>query len=275
MLRTILVGLDGSDHSKSAVELGIVWAKRFDALLVGLGVIDQADICAPEAVPLGAGAFKGMIDETRLHEAQVTITNAIEAFSLRCAEEGVSSKPLEDVGRPAERIALEAQRYDLIMMGRQTFFHLDADPGETLRSLLNNTPRPIVIVPQQWREGDGALIAYDGSLQATHALSAFAASGLASRTPVHVLSIHEDKIEAARVAQRAVEYLGFHDIQAQPHAIAATSSPADLVLEHVNSLKVGLLVMGCYGQSTLREFFLGSVTQALLDNSPIPLFLYH
>ena len=35
MLRSILVGLDGSEHGDSALELGIRWARRFDALLVG------------------------------------------------------------------------------------------------------------------------------------------------------------------------------------------------------------------------------------------------
>jgi nucleotide-binding universal stress UspA family protein len=33
--------------------------------------------------------------------------------------------------------------------------------------------------------------------------------------------------------------------------------------------------MGAYGQPRIREFFLGSVTQTLLKESPVPLFLYH
>src|SRR5262245_25395754 len=40
-LRTILVGVDGSPASSSVVALGIAWARRFDALLVGIGVIDE------------------------------------------------------------------------------------------------------------------------------------------------------------------------------------------------------------------------------------------
>jgi nucleotide-binding universal stress UspA family protein len=33
--------------------------------------------------------------------------------------------------------------------------------------------------------------------------------------------------------------------------------------------------MGAYGQSSLRDFFLGSVTRSLLEESPAPLFLSH
>ena len=37
MLKSILVGLDGSPSSGAAVELGIQWAKQFNALLGGIG----------------------------------------------------------------------------------------------------------------------------------------------------------------------------------------------------------------------------------------------
>jgi nucleotide-binding universal stress UspA family protein len=33
--------------------------------------------------------------------------------------------------------------------------------------------------------------------------------------------------------------------------------------------------MGAYGQPTLREFFLGSVTRTVLTRATVPLFLYH
>lgn len=51
--------------------------------------------------------------------------------------------------------------------------------------------------------------------------------------------------------------------------------PAQVLLGHVQQVQAGLLVMGAYGQPTLREFFFGSVTRTLLAESPVPLFLYH
>ncbi|MFN2260040.1 MAG: universal stress protein, partial [Parasphingopyxis sp.] len=37
----------------------------------------------------------------------------------------------------------------------------------------------------------------------------------------------------------------------------------------------GLIVMGGYGHSRLREFLLGGVTRELLERSPLPLLLAH
>ena len=58
MLRSILVGLDGSEHSDSALELGIRWARRFDALLVGIGVVDEPGIHGPEEYLVGEAYFR-------------------------------------------------------------------------------------------------------------------------------------------------------------------------------------------------------------------------
>lgn len=33
--------------------------------------------------------------------------------------------------------------------------------------------------------------------------------------------------------------------------------------------------MGAYGRKSVREFFVGSVTQHLIQETTIPLFLYH
>ena len=46
-----------------AVELGIQWAKRFNALLVGIGVVDDATIYTPEAEPLGEDYHNWESDE--------------------------------------------------------------------------------------------------------------------------------------------------------------------------------------------------------------------
>ena len=58
MLRSILVGLDGSEHSDSALGLALRWASRYDALLVGIGCIDEpGDVCLRIAQAVGADEY--------------------------------------------------------------------------------------------------------------------------------------------------------------------------------------------------------------------------
>jgi len=274
----MIVGLDGSDFSKSAVELGIQWASRMDAMIVGLGVIDADEVCRPEMVPLGAGHFKEHSDDVRLHQAHRRVEGYLEQFSLQCAASDVSSKVLEEEGAPAEVILREAQRYDLILMGKQTKYHDPTRAGtdDTLKRVLRNAPRPVVVVPPHLELGHATLVAYDGSLPAARALQAFQASGLANFGEVHVVTIGESHDDAARIAGRAVDFLAQHDIAAQVRVASPLPAGIGATIMHLASqLEVGLTVMGAYGQSTLKDFFFGSVTRTLLEKSETPLFVYH
>ena len=172
----------------------------------------------------------------------------------------------------------EAQRYDLILLGQRSFFHFETSSHEcdTLNKLLHATPRPVVTVPTDYQIGSGVLIAYDGSLQAARALHAFVASGLAALGNVHVFCAHKSSaVEAGKVADRAIEYLRFHHIEATPHPATSGRSASEDILEAAEQLGVELIVLGSYGRSMLAEFFLGSVTRSMLEKSNVPLFLFH
>jgi nucleotide-binding universal stress UspA family protein len=277
MVKSILIGLDGSTYSTAALELGIRWAQKADALLVGLGIIDAPTICRPEPVPLGASVFKQDRDQALLADARRKVEQFLEQFALRCAEAQVAAKVLEDTGLPWEQIVLEAQRYDLVLLGQESHFHFETQEkaDETLRKVLKNSPRPVVTVPGKLGPDGPVVVAYDGSLQAARVLQAYQASGLHVEQEVHIITVADQHVEAARRAGRAAEFLRFHDVNAIVHPLASSAAPAAVLLDEVNRLKAGLLVMGAYGQPTLREFFLGSVTRTLLRASPVPLYLYH
>lgn len=276
MLKSMLVGLDGSSDSDSALELSVRWAKRFDALLVGMGVIDEPGIHGAEEVWLGEVYFR-QINERLSVDLQRKVDRALERAALRCAEVGVSFKPLEDVGAPHEKLLIAAQRFDLIVMGQHTHFRFgwQDEADDTLRRVLAENPRPVVAVPTSPSAGESVLIAFDGSVQSARALQAFQQSGLAEGQENLIVTIAEDRVEAARCADRASEFLSQHGIRSRPIAIASTQSPADLILEQAKQINAGLLVMGAYGQSTFREILIGSVTRTALKHSGIPIFLYH
>jgi len=277
MLRTILVGLDGSSYSAAAVELGIRWAQKCNAMLVGVGIIDEPTIRKPELLPIGGSFYKEHRDDALVADARRRVEQFLGKFSLQCAEAGVACKLLEDIGLPWEQICLEAQRYDLILLGQQTYFHFETqqDADETLSKVLMAVPRPVVTVPEHLESGRSVVVAYDGSLQATRTLQAFQALRLDPSLQVHVVSVHANHLQAARHADRAVEFLGFHEIEAQPHAIATSSAPASVIIEQAHQFGAQLVVMGAHRRPSLREFWCGSVTQTMLRAKKVALFLYH
>src|SRR5262249_15866454 len=156
MLRSILIGLDGSAHCRTALSLGIDWARRSNALLVGLGIIDEPTIRGAETVQVGGQTFADpILYREYLADARPQVEQFLEQFALQCAEAGGAAKVLEDVGVPADEIVLEAQRYDLILLGQQTRFHFETheDGNDTLGKVLKTSPRPVVVVPAVRHEG--------------------------------------------------------------------------------------------------------------------------
>ena len=153
MLRSILVGLDGSDYSRSAIDVGIDLARKTGALLVGLGVVDEPTIREAEPRLIGGGVpyAEPVLYRERIANARREVELFLSQFSLRCAEAGVACKVLEEVGTPHEQIELQAQRYDLILLGQQTRFHFETQEGydDTVRRVLKNSPRPVIAVPAQ------------------------------------------------------------------------------------------------------------------------------
>ena len=89
MFKSILLVLGEHDPNHAAVNLALRWALEADALLVGLGLIDQTRVHPLEAVPLGAGQSKRELDAARLAEMRRNVEGCLSALAVRCARASV------------------------------------------------------------------------------------------------------------------------------------------------------------------------------------------
>jgi hypothetical protein len=87
---------------------------------VGIGVLDEVTTSGYEFLRPGPPQSHPLCwDADLVTEARRKVEQFLGRFALHCAEQQVACKVLEDVGTPDEQIALEAQRYDLILLGRE------------------------------------------------------------------------------------------------------------------------------------------------------------
>lgn len=284
MLGSILIGLETPRHAADLTEMGIRWARRTGATLVGLGIVDEPGIRAIEPA-FAVGGAPGVDPvyrrgyDARMKEVRAGAEQLVASFAARCDEAGVKHEEVTANGPPHEMIVGEAQSADLILMSRAAHFRFAAtgDEGdETLKKVLKNSSRPVVVLPETERPAGPVVIAYDGSLHAARTLAAFEATGLAESGQVHIIGcVVVSTQDTSRHVERARRFLARHGIEAIPHVLDASEHPARRILGQVRALGAGLLVMGCYGHLALREFFVGSVTRAVLGECPVPIFLYH
>lgn len=271
MIKSILVGLNGTQSSKAAAEHALRLAAETRAKILGLAVLDPAQVCPAESVPLGAGEFKRVRDAALWQSANEHRERLLLDFDQQCQAASVVAQTRKFDGDPAPALCANAQRVDLLVVGKK---HTPEETGitssATLQTILHHSPRPVLCVPTGTKPRQPILIAYDGSLPAARTVQLFVASGLHANRPVHLLTSGD---RAAEIAEPCREFLATHGIHAEQHL--TTGTPAEQILQFADRLEVGLLVMGAYGQPRFREFLFGSTTATVLQRMGVPLYLYH
>jgi nucleotide-binding universal stress UspA family protein len=278
MIKDILVCLEGSPSSDRATDLAIEIAREMSARLMGLTIVDEPNIRAGAATGIGGASFKQHRDEVLLEDAHKKTADWLLLFEARCRDAGVPARALELRGSPAPKILEEMQRHDLTLIGRNANFLFETkdEDVETRDNVLHRAGKPVIVVPEEpAKTGPDVLVSYDGSSAANRAVRALADSGLAKGRKVHVASVQDDGEEAWEMASRGVDLLKTLSIAAKPRSVVSVLPIADAILEARAKLGAGMLVMGAYTRSRLREIVWGSVTRTLLEKCPVPIFLHH
>jgi hypothetical protein len=114
MVRSILIGVDGSPHGEAAVEFGLRWAAEYMCRLTGLSIINEPGISCADQVSIRGGDC----DRIRIQKASAQSAQWLDAFSARCNLAGVAASAVTESGDPVAVLALESQGHDLVLLGR-------------------------------------------------------------------------------------------------------------------------------------------------------------
>lgn len=288
MLRSILIALDGSPSSLDAAGLGLELAHRHRAHVEGLGIVNSAWIQRPEAVPMGAMAYKTALELKELEGATERVGAVLQDFRGRAERADIPSFEIREVdGDPLHVIGTEAVSHDLIVLGRHSMFDLDGEIYELplyVERIIRGEPRPILLVPddvpgsRQDASQAPVLVAFDGSPASSRAVHMFALLGLAAGRAAHVVTLDQSSSRRAEeTAARACALLRRHGAAAA-HAVGLgdreAGTPAETILGMAKTLRPETIVMGAYGTRGIQELF-GSCTREVLNACPAPLFLHH
>lgn len=277
MLRSLLIGVNGSEWSQQAVKLGLTWAESLKIPVTCLGVVDIDALTAVEPVPLGAMSFKADRDAKVLAAATQKVDAALSAAAAKAAELGVECHTRSIQGNPAVQLGKELQRHDLLLVGRRHLPESDRDPpaSATMAEILRHACRPVVVAARDIPVASPVVLAYDGSPQAARTLERFVSSGLYYGHPLHLVGVGDDPKQTQELLGRAVDYLAMHGQRVTEHVLPVGRNVASTLNDFVRHLPAGLMVMGVYGQPRLKELLFGSVTNSVLNAATIPLFLDH
>jgi nucleotide-binding universal stress UspA family protein len=290
VIKTILVPATGNDTDTASftAALGIarIFAANVEALHVRLDPVEAAVAMATEGAG-GAGLMQGLVDDLE-RSAGEREAKAQRLFSEFCARERlpVAKTPAEANGKPSAQWHVETgdesrwmvaygMTADLIVASRGSPGD-DAVARSTLEALLLETGRPLLIpsasVPKA-AMADTVAIAWKPTPQAARAV-ALAMPFLARAKEIVVMTVEEEDSRHDET-NRLLHNLAWHGFTAVAHRLKPDAhDPAEALLAAVAD-EAGLLVMGGYGHSRLREWVFGGFTQQVLAVAPVPVLIAH
>lgn len=204
-----------------------------------------------------------------------------EKVEQRLRIEDVSWDYMQVTGNVPGQIIRHAALADLVVTGREP--HRSDSVGPTiglLGDLLHRSRTPL-FVPGDGAPTDptgGAIIAWDGSYEASNAVRA-GVPLLKLASEVRVIQLRESEKDEAFPSTELVQYLSRHDIHAElqiePLSGAKGDGIAGDLVAHARAAGATSIIMGGYNHSRIGEYLFGGVTRTLLAACPVALLITH
>jgi nucleotide-binding universal stress UspA family protein len=278
MIKTIAVGIDGSEHARTAANYALWLAERLQARVIGLHVVDIVSIEGSFFHDIsGSLGFEPYLDFSSKMRGVLEERGRVllDAFAEQAGRRGVPVDTLLTMGIVANEIAERARTADLVVIGRRGINERFSTGllGGTVESVTRKCPKAVFIAPLTFAECRKPLLAYDGSERAAAVMQQAAEFCATLNLPLTVLTVNRDEELGRRFLREAEAYL-------RPYALGAefelqqTGNAPERIANFIRERAHDLLFIGAYGHSRIIEMVLGSTTEYVLRNSDCPVFLH-
>lgn len=283
-MATILACSDGSAYAASVYQHAAWAALRLNAGVEVLHVINHHREHCPTHDLSGAIGFDSSAELTqelaRLEEAQGRVARLKGEALLEDARQqlvavGINTPTLtQRHGTVVETLVELEPRAELVVVGKSGDHAVLAEGqvGGHLENLVRFSVRPVLVAERCFKPVQRFLLAFDNSPSARKALAYATTSPLLRGLECHLVmagradAAHEGVLNEAR-----------EELVRTGHAVTVKmipGRPAPVIAELVKTTSIDLLVMGAYGHSPIREFFVGSTTTQMVRNSPASVLMF-
>lgn len=274
--------VDGSLYSQSVCDHAAWMAQRTGMAVELLHVIGRRETPSAPANLSGAialGARTTLLNElSALDEQRAKLSQQRGRAILDDAKARIEAAGIADVrarlriGDIVATVAEAEADADMVMLGKRgeaadfAKLHL----GSNLERVLRGATRPVLVSARAFRPVKRFLVAFDGGPSVAKALDHLVASPLLKGAACELLMV-SDKTSDPRL-DRAVETLNAAGYDAT--GILQKGEPDAVIAAHVERDEIDLIVMGAYGHSRIRSYFIGSTTSEIVRSCLRPVLMF-
>jgi|AntAceMinimDraft_14_1070370.scaffolds.fasta_scaffold00299_6 nucleotide-binding universal stress UspA family protein len=281
-MKIITACLDGSTGAKAVCDAGVWAAKKLEAPLQLLHVLEKESLppSGDLSGTIGFGSRQRLLEQLVLLDAEKSRIGrehgeALLAEARNLAEQSgmTDLTTLQLHGSLVETLTDLEPEIRLAVMGRKGELHGTANHaiGSHLEHAIRTLHCPVLVVMQEFHVPTRFMIAFDASPTSRKALDMVLASPLLLGCECHIVMAgkaamtHPAYLEAAT---RDLKEKGFKTTSALLEGTAA-----EAIGNYAATNQIELMVMGAYGHKPIRRFLVGSTTTRMLAETTIPLLI--
>lgn len=285
--KVVLTPLYGVPSDESALATAVAVARKFAAHVDVMHVRADPRTMIPY---IGEGMSGALIEEmitSAEQQAEERARRVRAAFDdwraktglalAETASEGPSCNWVETVGRPDASVARRGRVADLVVVSRPEEEAAVTTVAETLEAALLESGTPLLVAASRPADtiGDHVAIAWNGGLESARAVAA-ALPFLTEAKAVTIITVGSPAPPEAD-APTLEAYLARHGVKATTQDVEPESgkSVGETILATATAAGAGLMVMGAYTHSRLRELVFGGVTREVLAAADMPVIMAH
>jgi nucleotide-binding universal stress UspA family protein len=278
MFKRILVPVDGSGTSLAALDQAIKIAKREDALLAALCVIDvrllyEARVYLPTSDTLQVS--EEIVPAQSVKSTYQAWADQVTTEALKRGEaSGVQVQAEVVTGVPYQEVIARSKDYELLVMGPWNVSRDYPGPflaGSTIWHILAHTQLPVMCVQEAGPPLETILVALDDSGEAVDALQLAATWAEAWGSKLIVLTVQPDGDQAQELLHKAQKR-----IEPIPARLVAHEGDAtEVILGTAIDSKCDLIAVGMHAEHALLRHPSNNTIESLLENSMLPILLSH
>jgi len=282
-MTNVIACIDGSNVTPAVCDASGWAANQLDAPVTLLHVLDKSAYPTESNLSgnIGLGTREHLLSEmVELEERCGKLALEQGKYMLQDARTRLAEKKpsvvvetLQRHGDLVETLLEQECKARLVVMGRQGEQHQDQSQsiGSHLESVIRTLKQPILVVMAEFQTPKRFMIAYDGSLTAKKALNRVASSPLLMGLECHLVMVSDNKSHATAELTLVADVL--HEANFNVVTAACQGEVQTALSAYQAEHQIDLMVMGAYGHSRIREFFVGSNTTRMISKSHIPLLL--
>ncbi|WP_113740953.1 universal stress protein [Acinetobacter baumannii] len=278
----IIACIDGSLVTNTVCDYAAWFSDKLNSPIKLLHVIDKPKAKAPQDLSgaIGLGSRETLLKELveleerkgkiELEHGQILLREAknylLEKFSI-------DAQSFQRHGSVLETIMGMEDDIRVLVMGKHgnETEHDSSKIGTHIENVVRALHKPVLITSAPFSPPKSFLIAFDGSQTARKCVERIASSPLLKGLAVHLVYVGNPNIEMQNQLSWAKEQLESQGFNITSNTLDGEVDKA--IINYAEQHQIDLIVVGAYGHSKIRQFFIGSTTTKVITSTNKPVLL--